>query len=106
MIELKIKKSFIEPLFFYEPRLNHWHEKEHQITYDNACGFLQNILEPLLKKIKEMKEKSRTENRYHFADEFTVKCENSCKFLKKVFTACKQTQTRNNVENIVLSFMD
>ena len=106
MVEIKIKNSVIEPLVLYNPKLNDWHEKQHRLSDYKYCqGFLKDILEPIENQIKEVLKNERAKHRWHFASDFTKQSENSCKFLKKVFTCCKTILKETPDETIILSFI-
>lgn len=88
MNTLSIKRSAIEPLWAYEPKLNDWSHKTHELTREK-CEAMLKVLKPIAETIKEEEKKVRQEQRWHYSTPEMIAKTESIKQLIKIFTALK-----------------
>jgi hypothetical protein len=99
MNTISIKRSEIEPLWSYEPKLNDWSHQAHQISKEDCDGILK-ILKPILETIKKEANEEKLKNHYHFTPQPILEKLDSCKQMIKVFTLLKPITN----EEITLDF--
>ena len=100
MIKISMKQSVIKPLWSYEPRLNDWSHKVHDITKEDCVGMLK-IIKPILEKMKIEDKEIRATKRWHYSTPEMLEKLESAKQMIKVFTSLKSVL---NEDTITLDF--